>query len=472
MEKISISGGKIISGGLTFAKGNKDTPIHLGRSGPYQQKIHFARNIYVVLYDIRERRGWLVDGASALLHIARAQLSCLNYCDNVKISDFCHADPKGGSNAAQKVLTDPRNMRLAISEEVEVWDEITTGKLTEEYNTKRKIKKWCFEDLVSQTWSILEQIHDHQTKLLASSAIGLRGTDRDKLEGFGFRDIIEGENPLRPRVAILKSSGRGWVDLTRSIRSINLLGRGFGDLIRPAQDANKLCTYWKEVPKGKDYLTTSIPILQEICTKYGDIDADPLEIVQDIYWHKPDVLFESCECKSDRKHIKCDRVQVLLPPSIGSKKHPRPFQTQEGAVIFGRSKRFRWTWPNIGDPKEGAFELDEEDEEHDDNLRDSGIGTSVDTSSSADPSGSLGSHSQMQSLTLGIVNEEEESTNNKANASSPIHTSQDESLPRSKNLTIRNFISTQKAGQNPPPTVASTQPSEPQPKRRRLGQKR
>ena len=226
-------------------------------------------------------------------------------------------------------------MELAISEEVDTWDEVSIVGGTEKHETKRKTKKWCFQDLVRQAWGILEQIHDRQTRLLASPGIGLRGTDSEKLEGFGFMDIVQGKNPLRPRVAILKSSGRGWVDFTRSIHAINLLGRGFGELIKPANDANDLCRYWKNVPKDKDYLTASISTLREICTKYGDSDVDPPELVQGICWHKADKLFESCECKPGRKSTTCDRVQVLLPRSIGLKKHPHPFNNRNGAVIFG-----------------------------------------------------------------------------------------------------------------------------------------
>lgn len=385
-EGVTISGGKYIVGGATFRKGIKDTPIHLKRSGPYAQEINFARSIHVVLYDTKDRRGWLVDGASALLHLSRSQLSSPGYCENVKLSDFHHADPQGGADAAMATLKDSTNRRLVISEEIETWEEITSGGEIEKHETKKQMKKWCFEDLVRQTWGILEQIHDHQSRLLASPGIGLRGTDREKLEGFGFTDIVCGENPLRPRVAILKPSGRGWVDFIRSVHAITLLGRGFGELIRPTKEvSNQLCRYWKSVPKAQDYLTTSVSTLKSICEKYGDSEANPLELVQGIYWHKADKLFEACDCKSGQKSIKCDRVQVLLPPSLGPKRHPHPFETQKGAVIFGRSEKFAWHWPNTGRPQKTPPEQDVEDD-----LQDSGLGTSMNTMSLVESCSNVG----------------------------------------------------------------------------------
>jgi hypothetical protein len=382
LEKVSITAGKFITSGATFARGHKDKPIYLSHGGPYLQEIHFARNINVVLYDIKDRRGWLVDGASALLHIVRTQLSSSPYCSSplFKIEDFQHADPKSGADAARVALTDVRNTEMAIFEDVELWSESTTAWGTMKEETKRKTTKWRFRDLVRQTWHILEQIHDHQTKMLASPGIGLRFTDRDKLEGFGFMDIVSGQNPLRPRVSVLKPSGRGWVDFTRSIGAITLLGRGFGDLIMPAEGANNLCRAWERVPKDKDYLAVCTTTLREICRKNGDTDSIPLELVKGIYWYKADKLFEPCGCKSDRSSDTCDRVQVLLPPfSMGSKKYPDPFHNHKGAAIFGRSRRFDWHWPNVGNPVAGA--QSEHDTDDEGNMADSGLGTSIITPS-------------------------------------------------------------------------------------------
>lgn len=73
MDKVSISGGKIINAGVTFARGIKDTPLYLKRAMAYEQEIHDAGNVQVVLYDMADKRAWLVDGACALLHLTCTQ---------------------------------------------------------------------------------------------------------------------------------------------------------------------------------------------------------------------------------------------------------------------------------------------------------------------------------------------------------------------------------------------------------------
>jgi hypothetical protein len=387
LEKVSISVGKIIGGGVSFVKGRKDVPIYLVRGGPYFQEIHFARNISVVLYDTRDRRAWLVDGASALLHLTRSQLSSSPYCHSnlFKLEDFHHADSKQGCFAAQKALTDPRNMEIPIFEDVEILSEKTTSMRDDgtshlpdgRENLKRITRKWCFQDLVRQTYHVLELIHDNQVKALTSPMVPIKFTDREKLEGFGFMDIVSGQNDLIPRVATIKRSGRGWVDFTRSIYAITLLGRGFGELIKPAADANDLCKSWKQVPKGKDYLVACVSILKDICTRFGDRDASPLELAKGVCWHKADKLFESCTCIYGREQS-CDRIQVLLPPFLGRKSHVNPFGEPRGAVIFGRSRRFCWSWPHYGDPVEGNLSEHETDNEIP--MPDSGIGTSISAS--------------------------------------------------------------------------------------------
>jgi hypothetical protein len=340
----------------------------------------------VVLYDVGDRRGWLIDGASALLHITRTQLSSSPYSDSdlFKLETFQHADPRGPFTA-RKALLDSTNRTLVIFEEVETFVE-SIGGIGEAAKSEIKTKttRWTYQDLVRQTYHVLEQIHDYQTKMSTSPVISLRFSEREKLTGFAFMDIVDVQNDLRPRIAKLNSSGRGWVDFIRSIGAFTLLGKGFGEIIKPSIDTNQLCKNWKHVPTGKDYLVACTSTLKEICKRQGNYDSNPLELASGVYWHNPDKLFEPCECKSKG----CDRVQVLLPRSFGTKKHPRPFDCDNGAVIFGRSWRFPWHWPSEGDPVEGGSS-ENEDEASD--FHDSGLGSNL--SQSASNSANIGPQS-------------------------------------------------------------------------------
>lgn len=139
-----------------------------------------------------------------------------------------------------------------------------------------------------------------------------------------------------------------------------------------------------------DYLAISVSDLEEICKRRGDPEVTPVRLVDDIYWHKPDKLAEACHCTGKKMKRKfsglsssCDRVQVLLPLTTRKSRliPPGPLDAiREGAVIFGHSKTFSLRWRDHGDPEEG--ELSPPPEETTPSFHDSGIGSSVLSSSS------------------------------------------------------------------------------------------
>ncbi|KAK0722607.1 hypothetical protein B0T26DRAFT_703393 [Lasiosphaeria miniovina] len=53
---------------------------------------------------------------------------------------------------------------------------------------------------------------------------------RIRLQDWDFRDVATGRGPLYQRVTT-PSSGRTWVDLTKSTHAVTLFGYGFGELI-------------------------------------------------------------------------------------------------------------------------------------------------------------------------------------------------------------------------------------------------
>lgn len=77
----------------------------------------------------------------------------------------------------------------------------------------------------------------------------------------------------------------------------------------------------------------------------GDLEYEPQELVQEIYWHSGGSLFDACTCNNLSE---CDRVQVLLPKlTVGSKRYPTGLFEGDlkGAVVFGRSDRLSKWWP-------------------------------------------------------------------------------------------------------------------------------
>lgn len=56
-----------------FNLGTKDTLIHISRHG-YVPRLQWLATRLVLLWDERDKRGWLINGTSALLHVLRASL--------------------------------------------------------------------------------------------------------------------------------------------------------------------------------------------------------------------------------------------------------------------------------------------------------------------------------------------------------------------------------------------------------------
>jgi hypothetical protein len=341
--------------------------LHLAKRS-YREAIKHARqNIYVNIFDVGDRRGWLLDGASAVLHISRTQLThdSSPHSGNpvLNLEDFHYAHSGSGADAAVDALTDESNVLLEISSSPPeiVIEEIIKEDGSTSKEVKKTSKKLLFHELVQRNLSLFEKLHDYQKLLMESDGKDFRRVDREKLEGWDFLEIVSSESSLKPRFEILTASGRSWVDFTREIHTINLLGRGFGSLIQPSEDGIILCDGWKQVPKDKDYLATCVSTVDEICRRHGNSQAEPFRLANGIHWHKPHLLFEKCSCVPGAST--CDRVQVLLPPLSTRIRRPEPFAEGRGGVIFGRSKAFTWTYPNQGTPIRDRFDVQSMDDE-------------------------------------------------------------------------------------------------------------
>ncbi|KAJ5552462.1 hypothetical protein N7494_001840 [Penicillium frequentans] len=266
LDKVSLSGGKIITGGLSFSIFTRDTPPHIVRIG-YIPKLKWISTKYVVLWDERDKRGWLVNGTSALLHLVRASLHHYSKDDFSPSFLFDFDKMKNASgrkpNSAIEVLIHNGNKELEIypgkSERSEE-EEIALGKEGSQSSKTHKKKRgyYLFEDLVEQQFTTLEQIIEYQSHASGENGVNLKVRVRKHLEGWDFVELATDYDP-RPRVATLEAIGWGWVDFIRSIGAITLFGRGFGELIRPVE-FDRMCPGWKSLPTQKYYLAASVQL--------------------------------------------------------------------------------------------------------------------------------------------------------------------------------------------------------------------
>lgn len=206
------------------------------------------------------------------------------------------------------------------------------------------------------------------------------------LEGWDFEDLATIRDPLHPRVATLEVPGKGWVDFTRAIQAVTLIGRGFGDIIRPA-GAN-VCEDWMEVPKKQYYIASCLFDLRKLVREHGICDDNHVRLSDDLIWHTPTTVFEPCPCVPEQDHY--EPVQTIFPLELSNDVAPRsqPLELEgNGAVIFGHSSNFSWIWGDTGPPQKGEMReaawSSHSPEMDSYSLKDSGIGSSLAISGSA-----------------------------------------------------------------------------------------
>jgi hypothetical protein len=361
-QKLTASLSKFIGVSASALRGNRDKPEFVKYSG-YSMQIQNARNMYILLYDTAAQRGWLVDGASALLHLVRTQVvrepyggreSLFNDLD-VNASLFNHPRTNGGLNAAADALKEERNMKHVILREFDKYTDETTSvpqlesSFTALPDTAERRKGiytiTCIRELVSQTWSTIEQLHDRQfSDATTHTAKQVSNPFKTTLEGYEFMDIVSSMHIYTPRSINLKSNGVAWIDLARQTHAITLFGQHFGDIYKPTASTGKLlCKDWKTVPRCHEFLTVPTSILKDIkerSWKHGDVDLDSTEIVSGLHWAPSKDIFKPC-----RQHCRhsINRVQKLC--SSIQEGQMCMFTSLNGAVILGASSvQTRGNW--------------------------------------------------------------------------------------------------------------------------------
>jgi hypothetical protein len=316
---------------------------------------------FVLLYDVGDRRAWLVNGASALLHLVIASLKYelstpIGYKFLSKVEDLKMVGEQYRANSAFYSLIDEGNMDLPILpgkkkmiKELEKKGDIGKAKI-EESNIS-------FSDRVEQVIDYLEKAFIYQEEKIYRSGHEVKFPLRRLLEGFDFAEIAESQTSVPRRITELKATGKGWIDFVRKIKAVTLFGRGFGEIISPT---NVPCDFWRKMPTGDDYLAVCVHDLNNIIKRFGVRGKVDMQIVHGIFWHKPDKIFEHC-ARRDRSTACCDRAQALLPIKFKFfrlLKRIVPAQTidgkEGGAVIFGSGKKLLVNWPD--DPAEIAKE--------------------------------------------------------------------------------------------------------------------
>lgn len=371
-----ISAGRKITGGDISTFGNKDLPYRIIRD-EYIEKLSWLAKQYVVMWDAGERRGWLLNGACALLHLLLASLNFnkadpLHFAFRLNFTDIKGPQKTFTPSSAMEVLLNPENLSL----------ELYHAKHGEMVETR--IPPVRVRDRVNSLYEMLEKIMDHQAEIMGRDGRALGDMPRGILEGWDFKDLATHEDPLYPRVCKLGTGGKCWVDLTRSICAPTLFGTGFGEILRPV-DIGESCPYWSRLPEGKYYLAVSDSDLSNIIDRFGNPNSDPVRLTNHLIWcNYTNNGLRACKCIGHpQKTGHSELAQVILPSHFRKKipKHDRVRLKNwgHGAVVFGFNRDLQWSWNDTGYPEPGgpSSSSDHWESDSDDDFHDSGIGKSL-----------------------------------------------------------------------------------------------
>lgn len=222
IDRLYIKGGEYLIAGINMRVNAKRKPVSL-------HKVSAISKLGESLGDSALRhvdgRAWLVDGASALLHIVRVSLhrDAKNPVyewkfDEGKFRD--RWDGRSGQVSALKTLVDRENFNSPVCVE-----DLPTGKV-ETFGERAKRMLQAFEILV-----------DAQVHVRAEDGIRVHCPSRQGqgTEGFDIMDVVEPHRPFETHIQYFKSAGNGWLNILPAIKATVIFGRGFGDLIVPRE---------------------------------------------------------------------------------------------------------------------------------------------------------------------------------------------------------------------------------------------
>ncbi|CAG8189942.1 unnamed protein product [Penicillium salamii] len=366
LANASISMGQKISDGETsFAVGKKDSRVR-GMRGHYIQKLKWIGKKSVLLWDEGDKRGWLVNGASALLHLVLVSLELDSKDAFSATASFDRSDleypRRHHASSASWTLANRSNMRVPVYEDDD--------------------QHMRFDEYVTQHYEVLEKAFDWQSAAVSPPSAST--TQRSRLEGWELENLASGRDPIFAKEAKLEAAGLSWVDLVRSIQAVTLFGCGFGDIIKSGTP----CAQWSQVPIGKSYLAVCHEDLKEIAASWcGNLNSNPAMLTHQIVWHIPDQISTRCECRSEKQIPHSDIVQSLLPSKLARQlptMKPSEKQGSDGAFIFGQNQSNLWYWPETGEPSRKPIRPTGWKLDHISNSssHDSGIGDSLPSSES------------------------------------------------------------------------------------------
>ncbi|KAK2037669.1 hypothetical protein LZ31DRAFT_162702 [Colletotrichum somersetense] len=292
---------------IECAPGRKDSGYLVKFEGPYSEMLSTAKGEKAFLYDTLQQRAWLVTWDEVILHIIRKRNSDRPFVHN---------------GAPVKIPTmGPATQTLFLNQKLVLVDD------EDKPETLRLTAIRIFNQLET-----LAAIDDNRRQA-PEKAIDVPGV----LIGHEFMSIVERTVGRETKKNEIKLTSGGWTRLVRHSASLVLFANGFDDLICPTANTENLCTRWKTVPWGKDYLAATTDTLLRLYFR-GNEGSQEYLTSKGLCWHKRHSvkLFETCPEPTSNK-CGCSRLQQIVPKpmsDIGAVDRPRTVSAG-GGVIFG-----------------------------------------------------------------------------------------------------------------------------------------
>lgn len=333
-----------ISFGFSFQR--KDLRLKFTEKQVYKRQVAKAGEMTVVFYSSSDKRAWMVDGASALVHLARAWLDSPSAkCKRSDVlPELQYIVGNGGCDAAIQVLIG-RNRKIVIFNDSD-----------EDENDPRTESSFTYEDLIVELFGKLEGLQEKlQDAKRGPFEFPIPSNHHPfkpgpNITGWDVEALFSGNFEARHHV--LNSASKGWVGYVENISSIVLMAHEFDDLITSPGSLTS-GTGMEYLPKNQDMLAVPARVLESTAkqsSSYGNIPRTCIRISKSYFVYKFDGLTSKCKCS---EHSPCRFVSEirdtykkvsskLLAPDAGNGSAATSFLGggPDAALIIGKRSDF------------------------------------------------------------------------------------------------------------------------------------
>ncbi|KAF4463070.1 RSC complex subunit Rsc7 [Fusarium albosuccineum] len=220
---------------VDFSLGPKDSKVPFRRSGNLGKILRLAKRQHLVLHDTGDKRAWLVNADDVILHVIQTSI--------VKNQHHRQMQLQYQDSAAETLRS---HQTHPVSDDGET-----------------------VSDMVMSTWSILEMLLDQMVQSNKSPDRPVKWPRQKTVTGFEFMGIVEERSPLDKVEFNMEDNSGNWTRLIKDTSTLVLFATGLKDLITTEDSDTSVCNAWRMMPKGKNYLGTTVPVLMDFYATAG-----------------------------------------------------------------------------------------------------------------------------------------------------------------------------------------------------------